>query len=142
GNQNGEVMALSLKDGKKKWSFKTNGSIFSSPAVQSAKVVLGSGDGYVYCLNVQNGKLEWKTKTGAAVLGCPVIIRDTIFIGGSDHTFMALNLMNGNAYWTFNGLQGPVVSTPLIYGNLVIFGDCDKNLYELNTHDCKILWQW
>ena len=82
--------------------------------------LLGSGDGYVYCLNVLTGQLVWKTKTEASVLGSPVIVGDTVFIGGSDHNFRALNLKNGKEYWTFSGLQGPVVSTPLIYGNLAI----------------------
>ncbi len=104
-------------DGKKKWTYKTSGAIFSSPAVKAGKVVLGSGDGHVYCLNVLTGKLIWKAKTDASVLGSPVIAGDTVFIGGSDHNFIALNLKNGNAYWKFAGLQGPVVSTPLIYGN-------------------------
>lgn len=142
GNQNGEVMALSLKDGKKKWSFKTEGAIFSSPAVQAEQVVLGSGDGNVYCLNSRNGKLNWKTKTGAAVLGCPVIVRDTVFIGGSDHHFMALNIKNGDVYWKFDGLEGPVVSTPLIYNNLVIFGAWDKHLYAVNRSDGQLAWKW
>jgi outer membrane protein assembly factor BamB/predicted MPP superfamily phosphohydrolase len=142
GNQNGEVMALSLKDGRKKWSFKTNGAVFSSPAVQGDNVVLGSGDGNVYCLNTRTGKLNWKTTTGAAVLGCPVIVRDTVFIGGSDHHFMAMNIQNGQVYWKYNGLEGPVVSTPLIYGNMVIFGAWDKHLYALNRSDGQLIWKW
>jgi outer membrane protein assembly factor BamB/predicted phosphodiesterase len=142
GNQNGEIQALSLKDGKKKWSFQTGGSIFSSPAVQGDRVVLGSGDGYVYCLNVKSGIVNWKIKTGAAVLGSPVIKRDTIYIGGSDHSFLALNLISGSIHWKFSGLQGPVVSAPLVYGGMVIFGAWDKNLYALDKLDGKLIWKW
>lgn len=142
GNQNGEIQALTLKDGKKKWSFKTDGSIFSSPAVQGDRVVLGSGDGYVYCLNIKSGIVNWKIKTGAAVLGSPVIKRDTIFIGGSDHSFISMNLQSGLIYWKFTGLNGPVVSTPLIYGGMVIFGAWDKNLYALDRLDGKLIWKW
>jgi outer membrane protein assembly factor BamB len=142
GNQNGEILALSLKDGKKKWSFNSGGGIFSSPAVQGDRVVLGSGDGYVYCLNVKSGIVNWKIKTGAAVLGSPVIKRDTIFIGGSDHSFLALNLYSGTIQWKFTGLLGPVVSTPLVYGGMVIFGAWDKHLYALDKQDGKLLWKW
>lgn len=142
GNQNGEIVALTLKEGKKKWSYKTGGSIFSSPAVSGDRVVLGSGDGYVYCLNAKSGIVIWKIKTGAAVLGSPVIRRDTVFIGGSDHHFMALNLRSGSVYWKFNGLEGPVVSTPLIYSGMVIFGAWDKYLYALDQQDGNLLWKW
>jgi outer membrane protein assembly factor BamB/predicted phosphodiesterase len=142
GNQNGEINALSLKDGKIKWSFKTDGSIFSSPAIQGDRVVLGSGDGYVYCLNVKSGIVNWKLKTGASVLGSPVIKRDTVFIGGSDHSFLALNVNSGTVFWKFSGLNGPVVSTPLIYSGMVIFGAWDRNLYALDKQDGKLIWKW
>ena len=142
GNQNGVVMALSLKDGKKKWTYKTNGAVFSSPAVHANKVVLGSGDGYVYCLNVLTGKLNWKAKTDASVLGSPVISRDTVFIGGSDHSYLALDLKDGKTFWKFSGLEGPVVSTPLLYGNLLIFGAWDKHLYAVNRSNGELTWKW
>jgi outer membrane protein assembly factor BamB len=142
GNQNGEVMALSLKDGKKKWSFATGGAVFSSPAVYKDEVVLGSGDGSIYNLDVRTGKQNWKTTTGASVLGCPVISGDTVFIGGSDHNFMALNRKNGDVYWKFNGLEGPVVSTPLLYGPVAIFGAWDKHLYAVNRSNGQLAWKW
>jgi outer membrane protein assembly factor BamB/predicted phosphodiesterase len=142
GNQNGEVVSLSLKNGKKQWSFNTQGSIFSSPAVKDDKVVLGSGDGSVYCLDARTGKQVWKTTTGAAVLGCPLISGDTVFIGGSDHSFIALSLKDGKGLWKFEGLNGPVVSTPLLYEGKIIFGAWDKNLYALNKNDGKLLWSW
>lgn len=142
GNQRGEVVALSLRNGKKKWSFATQGSVFSSPASQDDKVVLGSGDGYVYCLQSATGKLLWKTKTGAAVLGCPVIVQDTVFIGGSDHRFHALSIKNGSVLWQFAGLNGPVVSTPLVYENKIIFGAWDRNLYALERSSGNLLWTW
>ena len=31
---------------------------------------------------------------------------------------------------------------PLIYGDKVIFGAWDENLYALNRKDGKLLWQW
>lgn len=142
GNQLGEVVGLDMKDGRKIWSFKTGGSIFSSPASSGADVVLGSGDGFIYCLESKTGRLQWKLETGAAVLGSPIISHDTVFIGGSDHSFRAVNLTKGTIIWKFSGLQGPVVSTALLYGNMVIFGAWDKYLYALDKEQGKLLWKW
>ncbi|MDF2187486.1 PQQ-binding-like beta-propeller repeat protein [Paraflavitalea sp. CAU 1676] len=142
GNQNGEVVAVSLKNGKRQWSFSTNGSVFSSPAVQGDRVVLGSGDGKVYCLNAKNGKQLWSYTAEAAVLGCPLIAGDTVFIGGSDHSFMALGLNDGQVRWKFSELEGPVVSTPLLYEGRIVFGAWDRNLYALDRNDGKLLWKW
>lgn len=142
GNQNGEVVSLSLKNGKRQWSFATKGSIFSSPAVKGDKVILGSGDGKVYCLDARNGKQLWAYTTGAAVLGCPLIAGDTVFIGGSDHSFIALGLNDGKLRWKFDGLNGPVVSTPLLYEGKIIFGAWDTYLYAVDQKDGKLLWKW
>lgn len=142
GNQNGEVVALSLKNGKRQWAFSTNGSIFSSPAVKDGKVVLGSGDGKVYCLDAKSGKQLWMYTTGAAVLGCPLIAGDTVFIGGSDHSFIALGLNDGQLRWKFDGLNGPVVSTPLLYDGKIIFGAWDTFLYALDRQNGSLLWKW
>ena len=142
GNQNGLVVSLSLKDGKKQWGFNTNGPIFSSPAVDGKKVVFGSADGTIYCLNTTNGKLIWKYKTNASVLGAPLIQNNTVYIGGSDHFFRAIDLKTGKEKWNFNGPNGPVVSTPVINGDKLIFGAWDRNLYALNKNNGEPLWKW
>lgn len=142
GNQNGMMTCFSLKEGKQVWQFKTDGSIFSSPAVSKGLVVFGSGDLYIYAVDEATGKLKWKYKTGAAVLGSPKINADTVFIGGSDDSFLALNLTDGKMIWKFSGLDGPVVSTPLLYDGKVIFGAWDRNLYALNSKTGELIWEW
>ncbi|MGI8581905.1 MAG: PQQ-binding-like beta-propeller repeat protein, partial [Chitinophagaceae bacterium] len=141
GNQQGIVTALSLKTGKQTWTFKTGGSIYSSPSTQQNKIVFGSADGYVYCIN-DNGKEIWKTKTGAAVLGCPRIENNIVYIGGSDHSFRAMHLSSGKEIWNFNGLNGPVVSTPVINKSDVIFAAWDTYLYSLNKSTGQLSWKW
>ena len=141
GNQQGIVTALSLRNGKPKWAFKTGGSIYSSPAVSQKKIVFGSADGYVYCLN-DNGRELWKLKTGATVLGCPAIENNIVYIGGSDHNFRAIDMQTGKEIWSFNGLNGPVVSTPVINKSDIIFGAWDTYLYSLNKNTGRLNWKW
>lgn len=141
GNQQGVVVALSLNNGKQKWEYKTGGAIYSTPAVHQNKIVFGSADGFVYCLN-NKGKEIWKLKTGAAVLGCPLIENNIVYIGGSDHIFRALDLNTGKELWGFNELNGPVVSTPVINKNDIIFGAWDTYLYSLNKATGILNWKW
>lgn len=141
GNQQGMVTALSLKTGKQKWVFKTGGAIYSSPAAQKNKIVFGSTDGYVYCIS-DAGKERWKLKTGAAVLGCPLIENNIVYIGGSDHNFRAIDLETAKELWRFEGLNGPVVSTPVINKDAVIFGAWDTYLYSVDKHSGKLNWEW
>jgi outer membrane protein assembly factor BamB/predicted phosphodiesterase len=142
GNQNGKMICLSLKNGKEKWSYQTGGAIFSSPAASGGMIVFGSCDGNIYCLDIKTGKLIWKTKTGAAVLGAPLINEHAVYIGSSDHVFRKLNMSDGNELWKFSELDGPVVSTPLLYQGKIIFGAWDKNLYALDENTGSLLWKW
>lgn len=140
GNQNGLIEALSLKNGKREWSFQTKGPIFSSPDVSSGKIVVGSADDFIYCLN-EKGKLQWKFKSDAPVLGSPLIENNMVYIG-SDRRFNALDLSTGKPVWTYQGLEGPVVSKPIIVDDKIIFGAWDKNLYALQKKDGRLLWKW
>jgi outer membrane protein assembly factor BamB/calcineurin-like phosphoesterase family protein len=141
GDQQGVVTALSLKNGKTQWKMNTGGSIYSSPAVSSGHIVFGSANGNIYCLN-NKGREEWKFETGAAVLGSPFIENDIVYIGGSDHNFRAISLSSGKSIWNYEGLNGPVVSTPVINGNDIIFGAWDTYLYSLNKLTGKLNWKW
>ncbi len=142
GNQSGVMTSFSIRNGKVLWEYKTGGAIFSSPAVAKGILVFGSGDGHVYALDSKSGKLKWKYKADAAVLGSPLISGDTVFAGTSDGSFLALNIGNGKPVWIFRGLQGPVVSTPLLYDGKVIFGAWDRNLYALDRATGELVWKW
>jgi len=141
GNQNGELVSISLNTGWKRWSFKTGGGIFSSPAFSSDKIVFGSADGFVYCLN-KKGKTIWKLKTDGPVLSSPLIHADTVYIGGSDHCFQAIDLKTGHPIWRSCILSGPVVSKPLLYDGKIIFGAWDTHLYALSSSTGAMLWKW
>jgi len=141
GNQQGKVVALSLRNGKIRWSYQTSGAIYSSPAIAQHSIVFGSTDGYVYCLST-TGKLIWKYKADAAVLGCPVIEDGVVYIGASDHRFRAIDLVSGKEKWNYAGLEGPVVSTPVLHNNDVIFGAWDTYLYALNKNTGALNWKW
>lgn len=142
GNQKGEMLCFEMPAHNRKWSFSTGGSIFSSPAIAGNKLVFGSGDGFVYCLDLEKGKEIWKIQTGAAVLGSPLVNGDTVFIGGSNKSFMALDVNKGNIIWTYKGLEGPVVSKPLLYQGKIIFGAWDRHLYALSSSGGELNWKW
>ncbi|HEX6180718.1 MAG TPA: PQQ-binding-like beta-propeller repeat protein, partial [Chitinophagaceae bacterium] len=142
GNQQGIVEALSLKTGERKWSFTTGASVFSSPAVKGDKVIFGSADGTIYCLSASKGKLLWQCTTKAAVLGSPLIEGKVVYIGSSDHRIRALALDSGKELWSFDGLKGPVVSTPLLYDGKIIVGAWDTYLYALDKNNGSLVWKW
>ncbi len=142
GNQLGRINGYDYSNGKKKWAFHADGAVFSSPAVAGNRVVLGSADSTIYCLDARNGKLQWTYKTNAAVLGAPLTNGDTVFIGGSDHHYRAIRVSDGKLIWDFDGLQGPVVSKPLLVAGKLVFGAWDRHLYAVSSATGQLLWKW
>jgi len=55
------VHCLNKATGEKIWSYKTRGSIDSSPVICGDKVVVGSDDGNLYLINLKDGTLAWSS---------------------------------------------------------------------------------
>lgn len=141
-NTKGEVYALDLSDGGKKWSFQTGGKVYSTPAVSGNYVVIGSADGFIYGLDARNGEEQWKFKTAKAVLGSPIIQGGTVFIGGSDGHFRALDLKSGKLIWEFDQVDNYISSTPLFFDNTLYFGSWGNGFYALDAKTGSLKWQW
>lgn len=141
-NTSGIVYALSASDGSVLWSYKTNGKIFSTPAISMGYVVIGSSDGYIYALDVERGNLKWKYKCDKSVLGSPAILGGTVYIGASDNCFRALNLRTGALVWQYDGIKGFVESRPYADKEQVVIGDWANTLYSFAPKSGKLQWTW
>lgn len=49
------------------WTFKTGGSIHSSPVIQDGIIYIGSGDKKLYALDKSTGKKLWYYKSKGAI---------------------------------------------------------------------------
>jgi len=54
------VTCLNGADGKRLWTFYSEGAIRFAPLCHEGKVYFGSDDGYVYCVDGESGELVWK----------------------------------------------------------------------------------
>ena len=142
GDDKGLLSCVRLSDGKLLWQFAAEMRIVGTPAVADGVVVFGSADHNIYGVDAKKGKQLWKIETSAAVLGAVTICDGTAYLGGSDGKFWAIDIHTGNKVWTFDGIKGYVETRPLIYGDKVIFGAWDENLYALNRKDGTLLWAW
>lgn len=141
-NTKGEVYALNLSDGTKKWSFQTGGKVYSTPAVSGKHVVIGSADGFIYGLDALTGEGKWKYKTSKAVLGSPIIKDGIAFIGGSDGHFRALDIKTGTLVWDFDQVKNYISSTPLYSNGVLYFGSWGNDFYALNAKTGSLKWEW
>jgi outer membrane protein assembly factor BamB/predicted MPP superfamily phosphohydrolase len=141
-NTAGEIYALQQKNGKKKWSFSTQGKVYATPAIAGNKVVVGSSDHFIYCLNAANGKLIWKFETGKPLVASTEIISGIAYTGASDGHFRALDLNTGKLVWEYTGVNGFVEDKPLFYQGNIYFGSWGNDFYALDARTGALKWKW
>lgn len=78
------------------WTYTTNASVDSSPAVVRGVVYVGSGDGNVYALNAATGAVRWSHDTGGVVNSSPAVINGTVYVGSDNSEVYALNAATGS----------------------------------------------
>lgn len=141
-NTVGDVYALDIETGKLRWSYRTGGKVYSTPAYADGVVVLGSSDHFIYGIDAQSGALRWCVETDKAVLGSPVIDGRSLYVGGSDGIFRCLDTRDGRIVWEFDKVKGYVSTLPTIADNKVIFGSWGNGFYALDKVDGTLLWEW
>jgi outer membrane protein assembly factor BamB len=151
--------------GSLKWKFKSQGKIFSSPAVFNGIAYIGSADHNLYAIDVKTGKQLWKFTTGGAVHSSPAVNGNILCFGSFDGYYYSLNAKTGTLIWKFktggeklvgakslwtmkphdqymNDLYDFFLSSPIFSGNnlTVYFGSSDGNVYALNVTNGKLKW--
>ncbi|MGB6677783.1 MAG: PQQ-binding-like beta-propeller repeat protein, partial [Terriglobales bacterium] len=86
-----------------KWSFTTSDYVFSSPAVVSAVVYVGSDDDNVYALNATTGAKLWSFTTGNVVGSSPAVADGVVYVNSYDKNVYALNASTGTTLWNSSG---------------------------------------
>lgn len=138
----GYLNCYDLKDGVKKWGFKTENRIMGTPAVDKGVVVFGSADKNIYGIDAITGKQLWKITTEEAVLGAVTIQNGIAYIGDSNHTMHAINIKTGKHVWQYKDVVGYIETRPLVYMNKVIFGAWDEYMYAVDKKTGSLAWKW
>ena len=139
-----------------KWKFKTNGYVFSSPAVFGQDVYFGSNDSTFYAVDKSSGKEKWSYKTGGYISSSPAVTEESVYFISSDGYLYALERQSGKLQWRFNegpekhfsarGVQGMqpkdkvltdpwdmFLSSPVWYENVLYFGSGKGNFYAVDA---------
>lgn len=144
GSSDGNLYALDLKTGKKKWAFKTGGIIHTSPALSNGIVYIGSWDKHMYAVDARTGQEIWKFKTNddlymggmmEGIQASPVVSDGMVFFGARDGFFYARNAKTGDRVWEYYTGGSWVVSSAAIRNGTVYITTSDT--YELIAMNAK-----
>lgn len=148
-----------------KWTFKTGGSVVSSPVLFESNVYVGSDDGNLYAVDQVTGAEKWKFATEGCVRSTPAVAGGSVFFGSYDGAFYAVDAATGKLQWKFategerkfaaKGLHGSrpaqqiipdawdcYLSSPAVVGDRVYFGSGDGQVYALEAKTGTLAWKF
>jgi outer membrane protein assembly factor BamB len=155
--------------GDARWSFKTNGKVFSSPLINNGVMYIGSEDGNLYAIDIGTGVLKWKFKTGGAIHSTATFHDDVVYFGSFDGHYYALEADTGKKLWSFKtggerwmgekgyfGMKPDSVfmadpweyflSSPVLHKTTrdlsIFFGSSDGNVYAVNAKTGSLKWKY
>jgi outer membrane protein assembly factor BamB len=127
----GEVMALSLTDGKQVWRRDVPGGVVSSVVATDKFVVFTATDGKVRGLDRSTGMRAWTYEAAAPMFAAPAIAGDVVYAADLKGTVHACQLADGKPLWKLSLADAPVkvtgmiVGSPLVIGGKLIVATCD-----------------
>jgi outer membrane protein assembly factor BamB len=128
------LYALDTKTGRKKFSMKAKGYLYSSPAISRRMAYFGDFTGNFYALDLRSGGKNMQTfSTDSRKLHAADILNqkgelDFAYTAARDDlTLYTSSVRVMNAFYSL----GSIVSSPAIYGSSIYFGSADGNLYAI-----------
>jgi len=139
----GEVIKLSLSEGKEMWSYDIKDKkygFYNSPTYFENKIYIGSTDGNIYCINFSDGKELWKFKTNASVYADASVYNNKVYCGSDDKNLYCLDTA-GSLLWSKN-FNSKIISSPGFYKDKVILSTIGGYIYSLNEIDGSENWKF
>ncbi|MGN1245687.1 MAG: PQQ-binding-like beta-propeller repeat protein [Muribaculaceae bacterium] len=141
GNSLGYAKSVNIATGKVNWTYKTDASLFSRPAVAKNSVIIPTADKRLVWLNKKSGKTEFVWNANGPYVADGIIRGNILYQGGSK-TFQAWDVKKHKLIWHFDSIFNYCQAEPAIDGKNIAFGAWDTYLRLLDTSNGKLLWKW
>jgi outer membrane protein assembly factor BamB len=151
GTADGDVFAVSRKDGKQFWETKLLN--IDTPPMYSFKdlFLVADSEKGVYAIDANSGKIKWEYNSECGEY--MNLQGNKAFFGNGNRGFTCINLENGKEIWTKDIDDGnPFVngnkyfcasgfsSTPVIIGDVIYGGDYTHTVAAMNKNTGEVLW--
>ncbi|HUR41747.1 MAG TPA: outer membrane protein assembly factor BamB [Verrucomicrobiae bacterium] len=141
----GNVYALSPRDGKKLWAAETKARVIAGPFVAADLVLVGTLDAEVIALKRADGSLVWRAPVSSEVMAPPVSDGRIVVVRCGDGKIFGLNAGSGARIWSFDRAVPPLtlrgLSAPLLSGGAVYVGLDNGRIVALRLDTGETLWE-
>lgn len=163
GDSRGSVFAIDRRNGEVKWKRQVDDRCWLLHEIHNDILIVGTSECYLYGINKNNGEVKWKFRIEGGIESKRIGALDgnILYVGSyyypyppiSENTkdknwnIYAIDIQTGKEIWKYE-VEGSVSSIPLIYGNILLFGnqnlereyECNY-LYALNKITGKVIWK-
>ncbi len=128
------------------WTFKTGGSVKSSPVISRNLVFIGSNDQCLYAIDLQSGVKRWEVKTHGAIEAPPIVVDNHVYVGSFDGQLYAIEAATGTVAWKYpteDKIIGSANWTPLEGHEAggILVGSYDNHLYCIDAATGELYWR-
>ncbi len=105
------------------------------------RVFVGSSDHGLYALRATDGSDIWRFETIGMVQCEPLYdpVLDAVYFGSHDGALYAVQARDGKLVWRFD-TAAEVTKKPVLFGELLIFGNAADQLYAVDRRTGKMRW--
>ena len=141
----GQVSAISARDGKKLWRQSLKLNIGGGPGIAGGRLALGTLDGEVVALDRASGKAAWRAAVAGEVLSPPAGTDEVLVAQSLSGRIYGFGANSGQRLWSFDrnvptltlrGNSGPVITEGRVLAGL----DSGK-LIAADIQSGQVLWE-
>lgn len=131
------LFAINADTGETIWTFRAEGVIDSTPAVDERRVYFGTNNNIVYALNRYTGRGIWKFEAKGPVISSPAVGEKFLIAASLDGVIYSLYKETGELVWTLP-TEGRIQSSPAYYRGCIYIGS-GMQLLKLNEGG-RVIW--
>jgi len=133
GSLDHNVYALDMKTGKLVWSSKLDGAILGSLTLGTDGILYAGTLGKsVFALDSSTGITRWQHSLSSWIWSGPVLGNGNIYIGDQVGMVASITSNSGQENWSIQP-DGPVLGSPLVLPNMIIFGTESGSLVSVDS---------
>ncbi len=144
GDLSGALYAISLKDGRKLWDYKTDNQIMATANWfaddKQTYILVGSYDYSLHCVNAQSGDSLWTYELDNFLNGAVAIENGKAVFGGCDGYLHSVDIKTGKLQSKYD-ISTYIASSPCLENNIAFVGDYDGIFMAVDLKAQKTLWQ-
>ena len=131
----GDVYALELDSGVKKWKYASQSFFQTSPVIKGQRLFIGDLDGKVHCIDKESGEQLWTFVTGGAISADVALHRNRVLVSSHDAALYCLDGKTRSVVWRFEAVDESHAPATVIDGFALVIASCSSVLHAVNVNN-------